>query len=92
MKNFIFTLAFMLIGSFAFANNIDNNEIKKEKPKTEIVASNSEHSNKNEVEDDALRCKVSISDGISTVTMSCWFCNCKELAEEAEIALLLTQE
>jgi hypothetical protein len=40
MKNVFFSLAFMLIGSFAFANNIENNlELRVEKTsevKTEV--------------------------------------------------------
>ncbi len=40
------------------------------------------------VEDDALRCTVTITtDDGNTVTTSCWFCDCKKLLEDTIDAL-----
>ena len=88
MKNLFLGLV-MFVGTASFANTGDP---VKELPvlpatttKIEVVNENTE--NANQIEDEALRCKVSVSDGISTVTLSCWFCNCADLLIDAQLTL-----
>lgn len=74
----------MFVGTASFANTGDP---VKELPvvpatttKIEVVNENTE--NANQIEDEAIHCKVTIGD----VSMSCWFCNCKDLQDAALIA------
>lgn len=56
MKNVFFALAFMLVGTFTFANNSVENSTKLEKEKVETLAENS--------------CTVTVKFGESNVTIT----------------------
>jgi hypothetical protein len=90
MKNVILSLAFIMISSFAFAN--ESNEIQslnksdKRSDKEIIVENSNEDCNDDNVlENEAIYCRVRVSnDLVGTMTFSCWFCDCGSLAEHAQ--------
>jgi hypothetical protein len=86
ITNLILSLAFVLMGSFAFANGVEE---KKSTETKEVVVAVVDNKEEVKIEDEALRCRVTVSDGLNTVTMSCWFCNCTDLMADALAGLEL---
>lgn len=87
MKKHILTLSFLMMGLSIYAVDVTdpNDEVKK--TATEKVVDNqpiNDSESENE-QDEALRCVVTIGEkGDSDyVRMSCWFCNCDDLADAA---------
>ena len=87
MKKHILTLSFLMMGLSIYAAGIAVPSNEVEKALTEIVKQNDTlHENETttvDPNDEALRCKVELSNGRNTVTMSCWFCDCDKLTETA---------
>lgn len=82
MKNVFLSLACLLIGSFAFANVSDEKKVEETKDVVVAVSDNKEKSVE-EVNEEGVHCKVVAGNKMNSVTLTCWFCSCKKLAEKA---------
>lgn len=82
MKKLTFFLTFTLIGSFTFANNSPS-ESGAAFGNIQVILNNNQSDTDLTLDDD-MYCSVKVGN----VEMSCWFCDCDQLAKNARLANL----